>query len=175
LPPIIGRAGHSARAQRIASTQQYNQALGQCLDHRNFQSQPGVLDGRGKWPTSTQKATDMACELVDAGKQCGRGTLGVQFFDRAAGSGQGIERNVHAIELAVGAGTILQMIDNLQRRAKRIVGRPKSATLAVDVEDETSNRHGGIGAISDQVVPVVIAKLGHVHAEGGQQVLGMPR
>ncbi len=43
--------------------------------------------------------------------------------------------------------------------------------LAVDVQHEAPDRHGGIRAITDEIVPVAIAKLGHVHSERGEQVL----
>ena len=67
------------------------------------------------------------------------------------------------------------MIDDLQRGAQRIIGRPDRAVLAVHVAYEASHRHGGIAAVVHQVVPVLVAQLGHVQPERGQQILRMAR
>ena len=75
-----------------------------------------------------------------------------------------VERNIDAIEIAIILPAILQVIDDLQRRAKRIVGRPGRAALAMHVEHEAPDRHGRIAAIVDQIVPVAVAQLGHIHA-----------
>ncbi len=43
------------------------------------------------------------------------------------------------------------------------------------VEHETSDRHRRIAAVMDDLVPVLVAQLGDVHAEGDQQVKSMAR
>ena len=43
------------------------------------------------------------------------------------------------------------------------------------VEHEAADRHRRQRAITDEVVPVAIAKLRHVELERGEQILGMPR
>ena len=84
-----------------------------------------------------------------------------------------IERDVDAVERAIVFSAVLQMIDDLQRRAQRVGGGPGAAVLAVDVENEAPDRHGRIGAVTDQVVPIAIAQFGGVGAECGEQVLGV--
>jgi hypothetical protein len=63
------------------------------------------------------------------------------------------------------------MIDDLQGRAECIVGRPHRAALAVNVADETADRHRRKGAIGHQVVPIAVTQLGYVKAKRGQQIL----
>ena len=65
-----------------------------------------------------------------------------------------ILRNIDAVDVPVIGAAILQMIDDLQRRAERVVGWPGRAALAMDIEHEAADRHRRIGAIVDQVVPV---------------------
>ena len=43
------------------------------------------------------------------------------------------------------------------------------------VEHEAADRHGGISAVRDQVVPVFVAQLGHVEPERSQQILRVAR
>jgi hypothetical protein len=43
------------------------------------------------------------------------------------------------------------------------------------VEDVAADRHGREAAIADEFVPVGIASLGRVEAEGGEEVLGVSR
>jgi hypothetical protein len=112
---------------------------------------------------------------LDASEQRRRGPRGAERFDARTGFGEGIERDIDAIEIAIILGAILQVIDDLQGGAERVVGRPGGAAFAMDVEHEAADRHGGIGAVADQVVPVAVAQLGYVHAERGEQVLGVTR
>ena len=49
------------------------------------------------------------------------------------------------------------------------------AALAMHVEHEAADRHGGVAAIVHQLVPVAIAQLGDVQAEGLEQVLRVLR
>ena len=47
--------------------------------------------------------------------------------------------------------------------------------LAMHVADKAADRHGRIGAVPDQIIPVAIAQLGDVEPERGQQILGVAR
>src|SRR6478752_4067741 len=84
-------------------------------------------------------------------------------------------RPADAIELAVILAAILQVIDDLQRRAEGIIGRPGNPAFTMYVEHEASNRHGRVCAVADQIVPIAVAQLGHIHAERGEQVLCVAR
>ena len=94
---------------------------------------------------------------------------------RAPAAAKRIERNIDAVEVAVVGATVLDVVVDLQGRAQRVVGRPGRARLAMDVEHEAADRHRRIAAIFDQLVPVAVAQLGHVHAERREQVLGVAR
>src|SRR6478752_6768777 len=63
-------------------------------------------------------------------------------------------RPADARELAVILAAILQVIDDLQRRAEGIIGRPGNPALPMHVEHEASNRHGRVRAVADQIVPI---------------------
>ena len=82
-----------------------------------------------------------------------------------------IERDIDAVEVAVVGAAILQVVDDLQSRAERVVGRPGGAQFAVHVEDVAPDRHGRQRAIGDELVPVGVAQLGDVKAERIEQVL----
>ncbi len=86
-----------------------------------------------------------------------------------------VQRNVDAVEIAIVLAAVLQMIDDLQRRAQRIVGRPDRAALAMHVADEAADRHRRECAIADQIVPVAVAQLGDVEPECGEQILRVLR
>ena len=45
----------------------------------------------------------------------------------------------------------------------------------MDVEHEPSDRHRRVAAIMNHLVPVLVAKLGHVHPERDQDVEGVAR
>ena len=62
------------------------------------------------------------------------------------------------------------MVVDLQAGAERIRRRPGRNILAMDVEHEAADRHRRVAAIVDHVVPVLVAQLGHVHAECNQHV-----
>ena len=96
-------------------------------------------------------------------------------LDRGAGRRQRIARQIDAIEVAIVLAAILQMIVDLQAGAERVRRRPGRGALAVDVEHEASDRHRRIAAIMDHFVPVLVAKLGHVHPERDQDIERMAR
>ena len=45
----------------------------------------------------------------------------------------------------------------------------------MNVEHETPHRHGGIRAITDQIVPIAVTQLGHIHSKRGEQILRVTR
>ena len=114
-------------------------------------------------------------EIVDAAEQLGRGARGAEIARRRARRRERIERNVDAIELAEILAAILQVIVDLQRGAQRVVRRPGGAALAVHIEHEAPDRHRRVAAIVNEIVPVLVAQLGHVHAERDEQVLRVAR
>ncbi len=99
----------------------------------------------------------------------------IERLDTGAASGERILRNVDPVEIAIVLLAILQVIDDLQGGAQRIIGRPAIAAFAVDIADETADRHGGERAIGDQIVPIAIAQFGDVELERGEQILGVLR
>src|SRR3954451_23068403 len=88
---------------------------------------------------------------------------------------QRVARNVNAVKLAKILAAILQVVVDLQRRAHRIRGRPHSCALAMDVEHEPSDWHRRVRAVMNELVPVLVAKLCHVHPERDQQAPRMAR
>src|SRR5215471_9927663 len=92
-------------------------------------------------------------------------------FDPNAVEGKRVQWNIDAIKVAVVRLAILQMIDDLQRCAQRIVGRPGAAAFAGDVEHIAPNRHRRVGAVLDELLPIGVTQFGRVHAEGAKQVL----
>ncbi len=88
---------------------------------------------------------------------------------------QDVLGHVHAVELPVVAAAILKMVYYLQSRAQRIGCGPGIAALAMDIEHKASDRHCRIAAVVHELVPVAIAGLADIHAEGLQQVLGVAR
>ena len=96
-------------------------------------------------------------------------------LDRGAGGCQRIARQIDAIEVAKILAAVLQVIVDLQAGAERVGGRPGRCALAMDVEHEAADRHRRIAAIMDHLVPVLVAKLRHVHPERDQDVERMAR
>ena len=96
-------------------------AARQRLDGGNLQRQPRVVDLRG------ESASPSAAAPVRAASSCRqRSSAGEAAARRAprrrAGRRERIERNIDAVEIAVVLAAILQVIDDLQRRAERVVG-----------------------------------------------------
>ena len=110
---------------------------------------------------------------MDASQELRRSARRTKFFGRCTRGRKRIERNVDAIERAKILPAILQMIVDLQRRAQRIVRGPRDAAFAMHIEHETPDRHGRVGTIIHEIIPVAIAQLGHIHPERRQEVLGV--
>ena len=133
------------------------------------------MDGGRKGSAVAQEAGGTVRKLVDAVKQAGGRALLPQFHHACSGRTKAVERNVDAIEIAVILSAILQVIDDLQRRAEGIIGGPDGPAFPMHIEHEASNRHRRVGTIADQVVPVAVAQFGDIHPERGEQILRMTR
>ena len=142
---------------------------------RDFEREPPVVDQERKHVALGEQPSGAFGEAVQCREQRRRGLRLTERFDADAVRGEKIERDIDAVEIAVVGLAILQMIDDLQRRAQRIVGRPGAAALAVHVEHEAADRHRRQRTITDQIVPVAIAQLGHIELESGEQILCVPR
>ena len=104
-------------------------------------------------------------------------------FRRRPGSIQGldtnprrrkiVEWNVDPVEIAIIVPAVLQMIDDLQRRAERVRGGVAGVRFAVEIEQEAPDRVGRIETIAEQVLPIVVAILDGVLLEGLEQVARM--
>jgi hypothetical protein len=164
-----------ALAQRITLGQQSHQTLRESLNDRDLQSEPRVLDAGGKRFAVAQQRAGARRQLVDASEQARGRVTSAEFVHARAGFGEGVKGNVDAVELTVILSAILQVIDDLQRRAERIIGAPGGTALTVNVQHETPHRHGGIRAITDQIVPVAVTQLGHIHSKRGEQILRVTR
>jgi hypothetical protein len=164
-----------ALGQRIVRAQHARQPLRQPLDDRNFQAEAAILDLPGKHRAFFQQSGEPSAEVVEAGAQLRRGGGRFQMLDSGAMPRQQVERQIDAVEIAVIGAAVLHMIDDLQRGAKRVVGGPGRARLAMHVEHEAADRHGRIAAVVHQLVEVAVAQLADVHAEGVEQILRVLR
>ncbi len=163
----------NALGQRIVRLQGARQPLGQALNDRDLEAQAAVGDLPGKTGALLQQRRHARAQVVKAGAQLRRGRGFFQVFDASAMGRQQGERDIDAIEVAIVFAAVLQMIDDLQSRAQRVVGGPGRVLLAMHVEHEAADRHGRVAAIVHQLVPVAVAQLGDVEAEGGQQIPGV--
>src|SRR5207253_2096148 len=103
-----------------------------------------------------QEAGGAACKLANASEERGRSSRRCQRLHLCTGLRKRLERNVYAAEVEIIFAAILQVIDDLQGGAKRIIRPPDRALFFMHIEDETSDRHRRKSAVSDQIVPVAI-------------------
>ena len=89
--------------------------------------------------------------------------------------GERILRNIDAIEVAIVGTAVLQMVDNLKRRAERVRCGPSGFALAMHIENEAPDRRRRIGAIIHQFGPIRVAMFDGIHPEGAQQIERMTR
>ena len=127
----------------------------------------------GKTSLSLNRRSVRAASACRQFEQRRRSARRTERFDGRAAGRKRIERNIDPVQIEVVGLAILQMIDDLQRRAQRIVGRPHGSALAVHVADKAADRHGRQRAIADEIVPIAIAELGDVELERGKQILRM--
>ena len=164
-----------AIAQRIARHKHARQAMRQRVDDRDFEAEAPIVDLDCKVVAFAQQSLGVPGKPMQTYQQRRRSLRRVERFDRRAAGGERILRNVDAVEIAVVLLAILQMIDDLQCGAQRVVGRPAIAAFAVDVADEAADRHRRQRAIADQIVPIAIAQFCDVEPERGEQILRVLR
>ena len=83
------------------------------------------------------------------------------------------DRDVDAAKTLPVAAAILQMVENLQRRAEGIGRGLRGGMLLVQRQQEAADRIGGEAAVVDQLGPVGVAGFHRILAEGAQQVAGL--
>ena len=164
-----------AIAQRIARHENARQAMRQRVDDRDFKAEAPIADQDRKVIAVAQQPLGVPGKPVQTYQQRRRCLRRVERLDRGAGGGERVLRNVDTVEIAIVLPAILQMIDDLQGGAQRVIGRPAVAAFAVDVADEATDRHGGERAVSDQIVPIAIAQLCDVEPERSEQILRVLR
>jgi len=100
-------------AQRIAPAQDACQPMRQSIDHGDFQTEPPVVDRGSKTIALAQKLFGARRKPAKAFAQRRRRALGAQRLDADAARGQGVLRNIDAVEFAIVVTAVLQMIDDL--------------------------------------------------------------
>ena len=85
-----------------------------------------------------------------------------------------VERQIDAIERAIVVAAVLQVVDDLQCGAQRVRGRPGRGALPMHIEHKTSDWHGRKLAVGHQLIPVRVAPLRGVEAEGLEQIQRVP-
>ena len=145
------------------------------IDDGDFESKPAIIDQERKAVALAEKPFRPFGETMQARKQRRRCLRRAERFNARAARGKRVEWNVDPVEIAVIVLAVLQMIDDLQRRAQCVIGRPDRAALAVHVADETTHRHRRQRTITDEIVPIAITQFGHVEPERGEQILRMAR
>ena len=89
--------------------------------------------------------------------------------------GERVSGQINAIEALIVLSAILQVIDDLQRRAESVGGRPHGRIFFVHVENKTADRRRGQSAIIHQLRPVGVTVLPRVEPKGLKQIQGMLR
>ena len=174
-PATAGAGQMHAIMQRIARHKNARQPMRQRVDDRDFEAEAPIVDQDWKVVAFAQQSLGVPGKPVQTNQQRRRRLRRVERFDIRARGSERILRNIDPVEIAVILLAVLQVIDDLQRGAQRVVGRPAIAAFAVDVADETADRHGRQRAISDQIVPIAIAQFCDVELERGEQILRMLR
>lgn len=160
-------------AQGVAYLQKANQTLRQCLYDGDLKRKPAIADLAGESAAMVKKRADA---LGKADNRRAKAWRGVGFGERGhvgAGGAEHVKRNIDPIEIAIIVAAVLQVVDDLQGRAQRVVRGPGGLAFAMHIEHEAADRHRGKAAIGDQVLEIGVAPLGYIEAEGGEEVLGM--
>ncbi len=148
-PATPGLAEMDALAQRIARAQHRGETLRKVwMTATSRASRVSAIAAENGAAVAQQRLAGAAASLWMQASSAGEARSAPSASTVAPASAKRIERNVDAIELAIILAAILQVIDDLQRRAQRVVGRPGRAALAMDVEHEASDRHGRIACNS---------------------------
>ena len=134
-------------AQRIARHQDVRRAAGERVDDRDLEAEPEIVDLAGR--TARRRA---AAPSVRSASRAGSASSPARPSARRAPRrwcrpAPAVERDIDAVESRIVLPAVLQVVDDLQRRAERVVRRPGRAALAMHVEHEAADRHGRIAAI----------------------------
>ena len=160
-----------ALAQRIAHLQHADDLVGKGLDHGNLEPEAEILHlGAERLAFVEQRSRSAPRAPAGTCSSAGGDFASPSISTDGAGCGQRIARQVDAVEIAKILAAILQMVVDLQAGAQRVGCRPGRRALAVHVEHEAADRHRRVAAIVNDVVPVLVAQLGHVHPERDQHV-----
>src|SRR3546814_11947674 len=88
--------------------------------------------------------------------------------------GEPVLRQVDAIERAVVALAVLQVIEDLQGGAERVGGGVVGRMLAVQVEQVAADGIGREAAVAQELAPVRVAPLHRILLDGGDEVAAAP-
>src|SRR5665647_580385 len=158
-------------AQGIAPRENAGEMLRQRLDDRNLEREPPVLNQVWQRVALLQKDPGALRQPCEAASQLRRRLGRTERLDAEAVSGEGVKRNIDTVQIAVVGGAVLQVVDNLQRRADGVGREPSAMALAMHVEHETSDRHRGVGAVPHEIVPVAVAQFGGVETKRLEEIL----
>src|SRR5208283_3243637 len=117
--------------------QDTGETLRQRLDDGDFERKPPVCDKAWQRVALLQKGCGAPGQPGYAAAQFRRRLGRTERLDAKAARGEGIKRDIDAVEVTVVGCAILQVVDDLQRRADGIGRGPRAAALAVHVEHET--------------------------------------
>ena len=158
-------------AQRIAFEQQGIELAREARDHGDFQAKAEIVDLRPEGGCPARPAARSAPpRLAKPLRSAGEAFAAPSASASKALRGKHILRNINAIEIAIVGAAVLQMIDDLERRAQRVRGGPGRFALAMHVENEAPDRRRRIGAIVHEFGPIRIALLDRIHPEGAQKI-----
>ena len=116
-------------AQRIGDAQPLRQRFGEALDRADLHREPHVVDavGEGRAIASSKRRSLRRASAAIAARS-GAGALGSPSISTlGAVRRQNVLREIDAVEIAVVLAAVLQMIDDLQRRAERVIRGPGRA------------------------------------------------
>jgi hypothetical protein len=162
-------------AQGIAHPEQTNYSVREGLYDRNLKSEPEILHHRAQRFAFIEQGFVANRERMQAIEERRRCACLSERLNAGARCGKRVARQIDAIKIPVVLAAILEMIVDLKTGTERVRSGPGGGTLAVDVEHEPADRHGGIAAIMDHLVPGLVTKFGHVHPKGDQHIKRMTR
>ena len=177
-PADQGRASLAemhALAQRIAAFEIARETSRERMDRGDLRAKPHVLDLRNERRSARHEFARAGGEFGNRTAQRRRRLRRIQHFHRRAVRAKRVEGQINAIEALIVLSAILKVIDDLQRRAQSVGGRPHGRIFFMHVENETADRRRGQSAIVHQLRPVGVAVLPRVEPKGLQKVQRMFR
>ena len=147
-----------ALVQRIARLQHGQDLRRVGLDHADLQGEARVVHLRRERQALVQQPLGAHGQAAQGRGHLRRGAIGADHLDGHAGGLHRVLRDVDAVEVAIVFAAVLDVIDDLQRRAQGVRRGPGGLALAVHVEHEAADRHRRVGAIVNELVPVRVAE-----------------